>query len=35
MIKQSSAHGHHTIFRAALVVAVVSLGFVSIADAQY
>jgi hypothetical protein len=34
MIKESSAHGHHTIFRAALVVAVVSLGFVSIADAQ-
>jgi hypothetical protein len=34
MIKQSSAHGHRTIFPAALVAAVASLAFVGIVDAQ-
>jgi hypothetical protein len=34
MIKQSSTHGHWTIFPAALVAAIVSFAFVDIADAQ-
>ena len=34
MIKKSSAHGHRTIFPAALFTAVVSFVFVGIADAQ-
>ena len=34
MIKESSAHGHRTIFPAVLIAAIVSLIFVTIADAQ-
>ena len=34
MIKESSAHGHRTIFPAGLVAAIVFLTFVGIADAQ-
>jgi hypothetical protein len=34
MIKESSAHGHQTIFPAVLIAAVVSLAVVAIADVQ-
>ena len=34
MIKESSAHGHQTIFPAVLIAAVVSLAVVVIAGAQ-